>query len=173
LGLELEDELRKQVQEYLELCQKLTVEMRKKYDVEIYSAEFIREHSEKQLELAEDIKIYLQRIIEYLGLRKRAVNEFLSQLFWINQSLNSTNSEEISFYLRNALEGLIDMETLLTRESELLINFEKNVRTIKNFLDFVDETKKEIENYKNFYPELINKLDEIIKNINETPPKTT
>jgi hypothetical protein len=173
LGLKLEDELRKQVQDYLESCQKLTGEMRKKYGAEIDSAEFIKKHSEKQLELAEDIKIYLERITEYLELRKRAVNEFLSQLFWINQSLNSTNSEEISFYLRNALEGLIDMETLLTRENELLINFEKNAQTIKVFLDFVEETKKEIENYQKVYPELINKLEEIIKNINETTTKTT
>jgi hypothetical protein len=172
LGLELEDESRKQVQEYLELCQKLTEEMRKKFGVEIDSAEFIREHSDKPLEQAEDTSTYLQRITEYLEIRKRAMNEFLSQLFWIKQALSSTKSEEASFYLRTALEGLIDMETLLNRETELLINFEKNVQTIRSFLKFVEETKKEIQNYKKAYPELINKLDEIIKNIKETP-KTT
>lgn len=169
----MEDESKKQVQDYLELCQKLTAEMRKKYDAEIDSAEFIRGHSEKQLELAEEVKIYIDRITEYLELRKRAINEFLSQLFWINQSLNSTNSEEIYFYLRNALEGLIDAETLLIRQNELLINFEKNAQTIKEFLDLVEETKKEIENYQKVYPELINKLEKIIKSINETTPKTT
>ncbi|WXG41418.1 MAG: hypothetical protein WED07_11745 [Candidatus Freyarchaeum deiterrae] len=169
----MEDESRKQVQEYLELCQKHIDEMRKKFGIEIDSAESIIEHSDKQLELADDINTYLQGIIEYLELRKRTMNEFLSQLFWIKQALNSTKSEEISFYLRNSLEGLIDMETLLDRENELLINFEKRVQTIRNFLDFVEGTKKEIENYKKFYPELINKLDEIIKNTKETPPKTT
>lgn len=168
----LEDELRKQVNDYLELCQKLTGEMRKKYGAEIDSPQFLWEHSEKQLELAEDIKNYLQRITEYLELRKRTINEFFSQLFWINQSLNASDYEEISFYLRTALEGLIDIETLLTRAAELLINFEKNAQTIKNFLSFIEETKKEVENYQKIYPELINKLEEIIKNINKAIPKT-
>ncbi|MEM3585823.1 MAG: hypothetical protein QXO71_00755 [Candidatus Jordarchaeaceae archaeon] len=169
----MEDELRKQVHDYLEMCQKLTGEIRKKYGVEIDSAEFILEHSEKQLELAEDIKIYLERITEYLELRKRTFNEFISQLFWINQSLKASNYEEIAFYLRTALEGLIDAETLLAREKELLMNYEKNAQIIKSFLDKVEETKKEIEEYKKLYPELINKLEQIIKYVNEAAHKAT
>ena len=169
----MEDESKKRVQEYLEICKRLTEELREKYGFEIDSPDFIREHSEKQLELAEDIRIYIQRITDYLELRKRAFNDFLSHLFWLKQASISENLEEVSFYLGNALEGLVDMEALLKRETELQINFEKNVQTIKNFLGYVKETKKELENYQKLYPELILKLEEIIKNIKKTASKTT
>ena len=169
----MEDESKKRVQEYLEICKRLTEELREKYGFEIDSPDFIREHSEKQLELAEDIRIYIQRITDYLELRKRAFNDFLSHLFWLKQASISENLEEVSFYLGNALEGLVDMEALLKRETELQINFEKNVQTIKNFLNYVKETKKELENYQKLYPELILKLEEIIKNIKKTASKTT
>ncbi len=169
----MEDESKKRVQEYLEICKRLTEELREKYGFEIDSPDFVREHSEKQLELAEDIRIYIQRITDYLELRKRAFNDFLSHLFWLKQASISENLEEVSFYLGNALEGLVDMEALLKRETELQINFEKNVQTIKNFLDYVKETKKELENYQKLYPELILKLEEIIKNIKKTASKTT
>ena len=169
----MEDESKKRVQEYLEICKRLTEELREKYGFEIDSPDFIREHSEKQLELAEDIRIYIQRITDYLELRKSAFNDFLSHLFWLKQASISENLEEVSFYLGNALEGLVDMEALLKRETELQINFEKNVQTIKNFLDYVKETKKELENYQKLYPELILKLEEIIKNIKKTASKTT
>ncbi|MGQ9721964.1 MAG: hypothetical protein ACUVXA_11655 [Candidatus Jordarchaeum sp.] len=169
----MEDELKTQIQEYLELCQRVTEELRKKYGFEIDSPDFIREHSEEQLELAEDVRIYIQRITEYLELRKRAFNDFLSHLFWLKQAQVSTNPDEISFYLSNAIEGLIDMETLLNRETELLINFEKNVQTIKNFLKTVGETKKEFEDYQKIYPELLSKLEQILVNIKKTASKTT
>ncbi|MFB0563344.1 MAG: hypothetical protein ACETWM_19260 [Candidatus Lokiarchaeia archaeon] len=169
----MEEESKKRIQEYLEMCQRLTEELREKYGFEMDSPEFIREHSEKQLELAEDIRIYIQRITDYLELRKLAFNDFLSHLFWLKQASISENLEDVSFYLRNALEGLVDMENLLKRETESLINFEKNVRTIKDFLDYVKETKKELENYQKLYPELILKLEEIIENIKKTASKTT
>lgn len=169
----MEDASKKRVQEYLEICQKLTEELRKKYGFEIDSPDFLREHSEKQLELAEDIRIYLQRITDYLELRKRAFNDFISHLFWLKQALSSENLEEISFYLRNALEGLVDMETILKRETDLLINFEKNVQTIRDFLNYVVETKNELESYQKLYPDLILKLEELIENIKKTASKTT
>lgn len=169
----MEDASKKRVQEYLEICQKLTEELRKKYGFEIDSPDFLREHSEKQLELAEDIRIYIQRITDYLELRKRAFNDFLSHLFWLKQALSSENLEEISFYLRNALEGLVDMETILKRETDLLINFEKNVRNIRDFLNYVGETKNELESYQKLYPDLILKLEELIENIKKTASKTT
>ncbi len=168
----MEKESKNRIQDYLELCQKLMEELREKHGFEIDSPEF-REHSEKQLELAEDVRIYLQRITDYLELRTRAINDFLSHLFWLKQALGSPNPDETSFYLRNALEGLIDMETLLNRETELLINFEKNVQTINSFLEYVKETKKELYNYQKLFPELISQLEEIINNIKKPAPKTT
>ncbi|MHA1580572.1 MAG: hypothetical protein ACTSUQ_13230 [Candidatus Freyarchaeota archaeon] len=167
----MESKYREQIQEYVDLCQSLIREMREKHEVEIDSAEFMRDHSEKYMELAEDSQIYLQRIAEYLELRQRAVNEFISQLFWVKQALSAKDPEETSFYLRNALEGLIDMETLLRRETELLVNFEERVQAIRNFIDLVDKTKKEIESYQKFYPKLILKLEEIVETIQKQRAK--
>ncbi len=168
----MEEEQKKQVQEYLELCQRLTDEIRKRFNGEIESAEAIREHAEKYLEMAEDIQIHLQRIIEYLELRKRAINEFFSHLFWVKQAITATNVEETFFYLRNALEGLIDMETLVKRENELAINFDKKIQAIRGFIDLVEETGRELEDYQKFYPELLQKLEEIIKTIKKPATQT-
>lgn len=172
LGSKLEEAQKKQVQEYLELCQMLTDEIRKRFNGEIESAEAIREHAEKYLEMAEDTQMYFQRIIEYLELRKRAINEFFSHLFWVKQAITATNAEETFFYLRNALEGLIDMETLIRRENELAINFDKKIKAIREFINFVEETEQELEDYKKVYPELLQKLEEIIKTIKKPATQT-
>ncbi|MBS7250346.1 MAG: hypothetical protein KIH08_07120 [Candidatus Freyarchaeota archaeon] len=164
----MEEAQKKQVQEYLELCQRLTDKIRKRFDGEIESAEAIREHAEKYLEMAEDTQMHIQRIIEYLELRKRAINEFFSHLFWVKQAITATNAEETFFYLRNALEGLIDMETLVRRENELTINFDKKIQDIREFIDFVEETQRELEDYQKFHPELLQKLEEIMKTIKKT-----
>ncbi|MEM4675856.1 MAG: hypothetical protein QXM12_06150, partial [Nitrososphaerota archaeon] len=110
----------------------------------------------------------LDDLREYIQARKKVVSEFEAHMFWVKQALEADNVEDAAFYLKHALEDLIDMKSSVLVEKELADRLEEEFNTMLKVMEGVKAARKRAELFEETYPRLEKLVEEMIRKLKES-----
>ncbi len=113
------------------------------------------------------ILAYLDDLKDYIQARKRVISEFEAHLFWVRQVLEADSAEDAVFYLKHAIEDLIDMKSSAIIERDLASRVEEQFSAVLKVMEGVKAARRRAELFEETYPKLEKSLENMIKKLKE------
>lgn len=159
---EMLSDVKKEVKEYLKLCKDyIKSVIGGEPEVEDWCGDLVDGYNV----LWDTILTYLDDLRDYIQTRKKVISEFEAHLFWVKQVLEADNVEDAAFYLKHAIEDLIDMKSLTLIERELASRVEEQFSAILKVMEGVKAAKRRTELFEKTYPQLEKLLENMIKKL--------
>ena len=153
------NELKEQVKRYLNLCKEyIKMVTMKEPEIKNWKGDLIDGYNA----LWDTILSYLDDLREYIEARKKVISEFEAHLFWMKQLLETNNVGDAFFYLKQAMEDLVDMKSAATIEKEVAERIEEQTQFILKLMEGVKATKRRVELFEKYYPQLEKMLEKMI-----------
>jgi len=153
------NELKEQVRRYLNLCKEyIKMVTMKEPEIKNWKGDLIDGYNA----LWDTILSYLDDLREYIEARKKVISEFEAHLFWMKQLLETNNVGDASFYLKQAMEDLVDMKSAAIIEKEVAERIEEQTQFILKLMEGVKATKRRVELFEKYYPQLEKMLEKMI-----------
>lgn len=157
------NDVKREIKEYLKIC--------KEYINRVVSSEPEVNWGESIVDeynvLWDTILTCLDDLKEYIQTRKKVVSAFEAHMFWVKQALEADNVEDAAFYLKHALEDLLDMKGSVLVERELAGRIEEEFNAILKVMEGVKAAKKRAEIFEETYPKLEKLIEDIIRKLKD------
>ncbi|MEM1512503.1 MAG: hypothetical protein QXW47_09265 [Candidatus Jordarchaeales archaeon] len=159
---EMLSDVKREVKEYLKLCKDyIKSVIGGEPEVEDWCGDLVDGYNA----LWDTILTYLDDLRDYIQARKKVISEFEAHLFWVRQVLEADSVEDAAFYLKHAIEDLIDMKSSALLERDLANRVEEQFSAVLKVMEGVKAAKRRTELFEKTYPQLEKLLENMIKKL--------
>lgn len=158
------EDVKKEVKEYLKLCKDyIKSVICGEPEVEGWYGDLVDGYNV----LWDLILTYLDDLRDYIQARKKVISEFEAHMFWVRQVLEANSAEDAAFYLKHAIEDLIDMKSSALIEKDLASKVEEQFSAVLKVMEGVKAARRRAELFEKTYPKLEKSIEAMIKKLKE------
>ncbi len=156
------DDLKREIKKYINLCKNYIERViSAEPEIEGWGGDLVEGYST----LWDILLAYLDDLRDYIQARRRVISEFEAHMFWVKQVLEAENIDDVAFYLKHAIEDLIDMKSSVIVERDAASRVEEQFSVVVKVMEGVRAARRRAEIFEETYPKLESFLEAMLKKL--------